>query len=41
MLWQFTAGGQIVASPAIVGNRLLIGSRDGVMYCLRSKTPSQ
>jgi outer membrane protein assembly factor BamB len=38
-LWKFTAGGDIAASPAIAGNRLLIGTRDGVLYCLRSKTP--
>jgi outer membrane protein assembly factor BamB len=38
-LWKFTAGGDIVASPAISGNRLIIGSRDGVLYCLRTAKP--
>jgi outer membrane protein assembly factor BamB len=36
LVWKFAAGGDVVASPAIAGNRLLIGTRGGVMYCLRS-----
>jgi outer membrane protein assembly factor BamB len=38
-LWKFAAGGDVVASAAISGNRLIIGSRDGVLYCLRSTKP--
>ena len=36
-LWKFTLGGDVVASPAVVGDRLLISSRDNILYCLRAK----
>jgi outer membrane protein assembly factor BamB len=31
---EFDAGSGIVSSPAIAANRILIGSQDGVLYCL-------
>jgi outer membrane protein assembly factor BamB len=32
-LWQFTAGAEIKASPAVSKGRLVIGSTDGAIYC--------
>jgi outer membrane protein assembly factor BamB len=33
--WEFRTAGQIRASPAIVGERVIFGSWDGRCYCLR------
>ena len=33
--WKFTLGGPVVAQAAISGDRLIIGSRDGVLYSLK------
>ncbi len=33
--WQFRTAGQIRASPAIVGDRVVFGSWDGRCYCVR------
>jgi outer membrane protein assembly factor BamB len=33
-LWEFTAGAPLSASPAISSGRLVIGSQDGILYCL-------
>jgi eukaryotic-like serine/threonine-protein kinase len=33
-LWQFKAGGAIMASPVIVGRRVYFGALDGVLYAL-------
>lgn len=33
--WRFTAGGRIDSPPAIHGPRVLFGSADGWVYCLR------
>ena len=33
-LWQFKAGGPIMASPVIVGQRVYFGALDGVLYAL-------
>ncbi len=32
--WSYRTGNNIYASPAVVGNRLYIGSRDKKLYCL-------
>jgi outer membrane protein assembly factor BamB len=33
-LWQFKAGGAIMASPVIVGSRVYVGAIDGFLYAL-------
>jgi len=33
-LWNYTAGNQIISSPAIANGRVYFGSRDGNVYCL-------
>ncbi len=35
-VWQFTAGGRIDSPPTIDGGRVLFGSADGYVYCLRA-----
>ena len=35
-VWQFTAGGQIDSPPTYFRGRLLFGSADGWVYCLRA-----
>jgi outer membrane protein assembly factor BamB len=35
LLWQFTAGGRIDSPPTIHEGRVLFGSADGYVYCLR------
>src|SRR5512135_2555418 len=33
--WTFTAGGQVISSPALGANeRIYVGSHDGKLYCL-------
>jgi outer membrane protein assembly factor BamB len=32
--WEFDAGDAITASPAVAANRLVVGARNGVVYCL-------
>ena len=32
-VWQFTAGAEVTASPAIGQGRMVIGSMDGAVYC--------
>jgi outer membrane protein assembly factor BamB len=36
-VWEFAAGGEVTASPAIAGGRLVIGTADGIIYCLASE----
>ncbi|MHC4585565.1 MAG: outer membrane protein assembly factor BamB family protein [Planctomycetota bacterium] len=36
VLWQFTAGGRIDSPPTIQKGRVLFGSADGYVYCLRA-----
>jgi outer membrane protein assembly factor BamB len=36
MIWQFTAGGRIDSPPTIYQGRVLFGSADGWVYCLRA-----
>jgi len=36
-LWQFSANSKIDASPVLVGERLFVGSYDGVLYGLSTK----
>ena len=31
--WRYDAGGKIIASPAVAGGRLVIGSDSGRLYC--------
>ena len=35
-LWQFTAGGRVDSPPTIWNGRVLLGSADGWVYCLRA-----
>ncbi len=35
-LWSFTAGGRVDSPPTIWQGRVLFGSRDGYVYCLRA-----
>ena len=32
-LWQFKAGSEIKASPAVSRGRMVIGTGDGAIYC--------
>jgi len=32
-VWSYEIGKAIVASPAVVGGRILVGANDGRMYC--------
>jgi outer membrane protein assembly factor BamB len=34
-LWRFTVGGRVDSPPTIYGGRVLFGSADGFVYCLR------
>ena len=36
-LWQFEAGGAVVASPAVADGRLVIGNDAGDLYCFGAK----
>lgn len=36
MLWSYTAGGRVDSPPTIYQDRVLFGSADGYVYCLRS-----
>ena len=36
-VWQYTAGGRIDLPPTIYQRRVLFGSRDGWVYCLRAE----
>lgn len=36
-LWQFTAGGRVDSPPTIWKGRVLLGSTDGWVYCLRAE----
>jgi outer membrane protein assembly factor BamB len=33
--WEFTAGAPLLASPAVAGGVLVIGSEDGTLYCFK------
>ena len=35
--WQFEAGGEIVASPAVAAGRLVIGNDSGSLYCFGAR----
>jgi outer membrane protein assembly factor BamB len=35
-LWSFTAGGRVDSPPTLVAGRVLFGSHDGLVYCLRA-----
>ncbi|EKD32431.1 MAG: hypothetical protein ACD_77C00103G0042 [uncultured bacterium] len=37
-LWQFATAGKIFSTPAISGDRLVVGSSDTYIYCLDSKS---
>ena len=36
-VWEYEAGGDFVASPAVADGRLVIGNTDGTLYCFGSK----
>ena len=35
--WQFRAGAEINASPAVAAGRMVIGTGDGAVYCFGKK----
>lgn len=37
LVWQYETGDMVFSSPVISGNRLLIGSHDGCLYCFESE----
>jgi len=37
LLWTFKSGGPVMSSPAIVGERVFVGSGDSNVYCLNLK----
>lgn len=40
VLWTYQTGAAVESSPAVVGDRVYIGSRDGKFYCLDKMTGS-
>ena len=38
VLWNYTTGGYVESSPAVVDGRVYIGSWDGKVYCLDAET---
>ena len=36
-VWDYEAGGDFVASPAVASERLVIGNGDGTLYCFGAK----
>ena len=32
-MWSYEAGGRFDASPAVAAGRLVIGNKDGTLYC--------
>jgi len=36
-VWRFTAGGRVDSPPTVAGGRVLFGSADGSVYCLRDE----
>lgn len=39
-VWQYEAGGQFLAAPAVVDGKIVIANGDGVVYCFGSKSKS-
>ena len=37
LLWTFTAGGRVDSPPTVAGGRVLFGSADGWVYCVRAE----
>lgn len=37
--WKYPTGGAITASPLVVGNKLIISSNDGYLYCFQAENP--
>lgn len=38
ILWTYPTGGSVESSPAVVGNRVYVGSQDHYLYCLNKLT---
>jgi outer membrane protein assembly factor BamB len=38
-LWEYEAGGDFIASPAVADGRLVIANADGTVYCFGEKKP--
>ena len=36
-VWEYEAGGDFTASPAVADGRLVIGNTDGTLYCFGAK----
>ncbi len=36
-VWEYEAGGDFIASPAVAEGRLVIGNTDGTLYCFGAK----
>lgn len=36
LLWDFVAGGRVDSSPTVYRGRVIFGSADGCVYCLRA-----
>jgi outer membrane protein assembly factor BamB len=39
--WEYEAGGDLNASPAISNGKLVIGNKDGTLYCFGAKPASK
>ncbi|MES2124586.1 MAG: PQQ-binding-like beta-propeller repeat protein [Gemmatimonadota bacterium] len=39
--WKFKTGGRVLSSPAVSGERLFVGSSDGVLYAIDRKSGSE
>ena len=38
LMWNYSTGGSVYSSPAIVDSHVYVGSRDGYIYCLNAST---
>ena len=39
-IWQYQTGSSIISSPSVAENKLIIGSKDGILYCFGEKNIS-
>jgi len=36
-VWSYEIGSEVTAAPAVVGDRVVVGAHDGVVYCFKAK----